>query len=464
VINLVKAEFRRLTYSKINRILLVAVLLLPWFYAQEFYRQGRGLLLSTDTTGKSPLTTIQEIDEKMHAYAGVMDETWLEKYQADGKKASTYTAADLEREYGTNKRHYGENWEELCQRAAAGEARQEEIDELFPMLRYLDYIQDGSHYYLEVFLQQGKDWDIVNGTYQIYGDWYSGNSLYYFSEDCICPIYNTESQALLEHLVNHDVLATQTDHLEDEKWQLAKKMEKKQGDYYFDSTFPNAELENALCYSFNAFILLMLAYVFSSMFTNEQRMSEVLLSCKNGRKVLAVKFFVALLTAVFLSVLSITGIFLMSCHFLPVRDFGLKGVVGYLNDYQTHYLFSYGTTIIMQIITIILDYCVVSFLTIGLSYMTKNSLLTFGIMALVILLPQFSADTYASVIPFLFRLMPSYTINGTMVAQNLSDMMVIHGTLWFKMPVVWLIYMILCLAVSAGIYLHVKKTSRLKED
>jgi len=431
------------------------ILVLPWHYAYDENYGDIRLSMDTDMASMegSQLEILKAIDEQMHAYAGIMDEAWLQKYQEDGRKSIQWTADDLADEY--NKNLYGENWKAFCQRAAAGELTEQEMKQYVDSGNY-HYVQEENHYYFKVYPKDLSCWVVANSVYQM--NQYALNDLYYFAEDHIAPVsYETESQAMLTRLANHQVFATELIDDKTKNWEIAEIMEKAQGPYYFDSTYPNDRLERAITNSFNFFTLLMLAYIFSAMFSAEHqsKMNQLILSSKNASSIYTAKLLTGLLIAIALSVISIAGIFLMSYLFLPVRDFGLKGVVSWLNSYQTHYLFSYGTTILLEIVTIIMDYCFVVFLTMGLSYWTKNNLMTFASMLMIIVLPLFYSDPYR--MHMLFRFMPGETIAGTNVAKNMTDLFAAGNRLWFIIPLVWMIYIFICIGISYGIYNQVKK-------
>lgn len=147
--------------------------------------------------------------------------------------------------------------------------------------------------------------------------------------------------------------------------------------------------------------------------------------------------------------------FMISYLCLPIRNFGLYDI--YMQGSLPYPILSFGQIYFYRMLTILMDYLIVTTITVAISYVTNNNLMTFAILALLLMLPMVISSN--TILPWWFDFsMPSRTLGNLAVWSN--SLAHLNDCLYFRIWIVHIVYGIIGIGVYGLIYhtcLHHKK-------
>lgn len=167
----------------------------------------------------------------------------------------------------------------------------------------------------------------------------------------------------------------------------------KSASYKIDSNIPNTLFVEAL-YNLEFASLLILVIILSNTYAMEKHYKtyQIMIPTAAGnRRITAAKLCAGIMLALGIALLQFLLVFVMSCIFLPLRDLNLT----YYSQSQaslsiTPYVFTYRTLIMNAMVLITIASMATAFVTLLVSYITKNRFATVIPLLLVTLISGFA--------------------------------------------------------------------------
>ena len=429
---LILSEFKKIFKSKINFVLLLILFIFNGYRTYQVYHQpleNRSDIVMKDENGveRTGLAYWKLADQIQHSYAGTLHEDTLQQMDKDFHAVmNKYTEASLDEE--KMKSVYGDNYEVLLKNARNGKYTDKEIQELFK--KYMQ-IRGGIAYEeiegsdkVKLHVEDYLKYDDVRLLYSnIYG---------YFTVD------------------ESDVSNYKNFHFEDQKkWLHSRQLSEqelnlaiagfdhpdsmydatmenfinryKSASYKIDSNIPNTLFVEAL-YNLEFASLLILVIILANTFAMEKHYKTYQLmipTAAGNRRITAAKLCAGIMLALGIVLLQFLLVFAMSCIFLPLRDLNLT----YYSQSQaslniTAYVFTYQTLIVNAMLLIAIASIASAFVTMLISYITKNRFATVIPLLLITLISGFAG--------FFNQLSPGMVIDQFFPSQ------MVHFTQFFK--------------------------------
>lgn len=401
---LMQSEFKKIFKSKINIVLLLILFIFNGYRTYQVYHQPlqyRSDIVMKDTNGveRTGLAYWKLADQIQHSYAGTLSEKTIQQMDKDFRTImNKYAKTNLDDE--KMKAVYGDNYEVLLKDARSGKYTGKEINELFK-----NYMQ----------IRGGISYEDIEESDKV-----KVHVEDYFKNDDVRLLYSMIYGYFIED--GRDVSAYENFHFEDQKkWLHASQLSEqelnlaiagfdhpdsmydatmenfinryKSASYKIDSNIPNTLFVEAL-YNLEFASLLILVIILANTYAMEKHYKtyQIMIPTAAGnRRITAAKLCAGIMLALGIALLQFLLVFVMSCIFLPLRDLNLT----YYSQSQaslsiTPYVFTYRTLIMNAMVLITIASMATAFVTLLVSYITKNRFATVIPLLLVTLISGFA--------------------------------------------------------------------------
>jgi hypothetical protein len=444
---LIKQEFKKILKKKYFLVLLILLLVFSGYLTYSNYSNvynGEYAIQDEQGVELTGIDALRYIDSERHKYAGIIDDEFVKKFSNDfDTRVKNIVDNDLTIDEEKMQATYGEDYEQLIERAKEGTLTSEDWDIILNSNTgwYETERENGTSVYLNVFYEnQGKlsavssIYDYANeyfNTADFIQPWIDKNEntydpVEYINNSKFAPLLHKEEYLIKICPQNIDENYEYKSFIYIYEEDMENSIDSKIIDYYnqrfmdtkpyYDSTLPNQYLNDNMTHTLVIILaLLLIIIVLSDMFSYDcQTKSDQIIACTSygTKKLKLAKLIVGIATALGIIILQQALIILISNIILPVRDFSLVET-----SYDTIYSFvtsvnvyieSYGSVFITGIIMLLLGGLVVGMFTMFVSYISKNKFITAIIIILITFFLIFISETglFDNLINIIFPYIP----------------------------------------------------------
>lgn len=415
-------EFKKVFKNKINIALLVILFLVSGYLNYRTYHNSSLLSPNEPTIMEkgepiSALEIYRKLDNELESKSGIIDKEKYELYYQEYLDKMNQTYKNDEYDMVKAEEMYGKYTQEIIEKSENNGFTEADFEKYCERQCYysiddqnnikfsLPYKNDGLRFYLNILYFSYYGTDSIE-QYDM-RDTFT-NPFYVMShiESFKFPDgYNREMMFGMEKEMNEDTKKIAT--------YLSEKMDN--NEYEFHSTIANNLFLENLQTTISIFALLVIAIIIADIFARESylKTDQIIVPTKVGNiKLTIAKIFCAITIGVSVILILWLIALLSSMMYLPIHDLDSL-IVNMSNTYTSsiEYVFTYQEVILLGLFVTIASAIVTVFITITLSYFTKNRFATIIPIFLFLFVPMFVPLNYLFDLPLLDFIMPSKAIS-----------------------------------------------------
>lgn len=466
-------EFKKVFKNKINIVLLILLFVFSGYLNYRTYHNS-SLVSPNEPTimekGK-PMTALEiyrKLDKELESKSGTINEEKYELYYQEYLEKMSQTYTNDEYDMPKAKEMYGEYTQEIIEKSENNGFTEADIEKYCDRQCYysiddqnhiqfsLPYQNDGLRFYLNILYFNYFGTDSIE-QYEMKDTF--ENPFYVMSHIQTFKFPDGTNREMLfgnEKDMNADTKKIAT--------YLSEKMDN--NDYEFHSTIANNLFLENLQTTVSIFALLVIAIIIADIFARESylKTDQIIVPTKAGRIKLTIAKLVCAVT-IGVSVILILWLIalLSSMIYLPIHDLDSL-IINMSNTYTSaiEYVFTYREVLLLGLFISVVSAIVTVFITMALSYFTKNRFATIIPIFLFLLVPMFIPFSYLFDLPLLDFIMPGKAISFISFFlfdhQGMgSPYVVLEGNIIPAIYIVFIILIVISIILATCILLHSKR-------